>query len=271
MNEYEAKQERRRERLERAAELARKRAAGANRTATAIWDGIPFGQPILVGHHSEKRHRNALRKADNAMRRSLEESKRAHELEARAAAVGTAGISSDDPDAPSKIRERIAELEAEHARMKDVNARFRKGDTKALTAEEGRAFLALLRVCPHERQPYPGYAISNSSANIRRLKERLAEVERRAGITAPEPKILAGDVRLEQSPEDNRTRLYFPGKPPVEVRARLKANGFRWSPTEGAWQRHYQDSAMSAYLALGYRYDSEAREWRAPAGKEETS
>jgi hypothetical protein len=32
-------------------------------------------------------------------------------------------------------------------------------------------------------------------------------------------------------------QLIFPGKPSDEIRARLKSNGFRWSPTAGAWQR----------------------------------
>jgi hypothetical protein len=34
--------------------------------------GIVFGQPILVGHHSEKKHRKTIERADNAMRKSIE-------------------------------------------------------------------------------------------------------------------------------------------------------------------------------------------------------
>ncbi|HAO14890.1 MAG TPA: hypothetical protein DDE71_04930, partial [Tenacibaculum sp.] len=41
--------------------------------------GIPFGQPILVGHHSEKRHRRTIEKAHRAMDKCLEESKKAEE------------------------------------------------------------------------------------------------------------------------------------------------------------------------------------------------
>jgi len=39
--------------------------------------GIVAGQPILVGHHSEKRHRRDLNKSWNAMGKSVEESKKA--------------------------------------------------------------------------------------------------------------------------------------------------------------------------------------------------
>lgn len=44
---------------------------------------IPMGQPILVGHHSEKRHRSDLNKSWNAMDKAVEESKKAESYENR--------------------------------------------------------------------------------------------------------------------------------------------------------------------------------------------
>ncbi len=35
--------------------------------------GIVFGQPILVGHHSERKHRKTIERAHNAMNKSIEE------------------------------------------------------------------------------------------------------------------------------------------------------------------------------------------------------
>lgn len=46
--------------------------------------GIPLGQPILVGHHSERKHRKVLEKADNAMRKSISESEKAEDYKRRA-------------------------------------------------------------------------------------------------------------------------------------------------------------------------------------------
>ena len=46
--------------------------------------GIVFGQPILVGHHSEKRHRRDLDKSWNAMGKSVEESKKAETYQGKA-------------------------------------------------------------------------------------------------------------------------------------------------------------------------------------------
>jgi hypothetical protein len=40
--------------------------------------------------------------------------------------------------------------------------------------------------------------------------------------------------------------MIFPGKPAAEERDKLKSYGFRWSPTEGAWQRHLSNAAKYA-------------------------
>src|SRR5687767_11343825 len=71
-NPYEAKQAARRGRLQRASERARRESQTAHGQAANIWGAIPMGQPILVGHHSERRHRRDLAKADRAMRKSID-------------------------------------------------------------------------------------------------------------------------------------------------------------------------------------------------------
>lgn len=47
-----------------------------------------------------------------------------------------------------------------------------------------------------------------------------------------------------------RLQLVFDGKPEDGTRERLKANGFRWSPKNGAWQRQLTDNARRALKAL---------------------
>jgi hypothetical protein len=62
------------ERAERFTDYSEKRAEDANRAhaaVTAITDGIPMGQPILVGHHSEKHARRDAEKIENGMRRAV--------------------------------------------------------------------------------------------------------------------------------------------------------------------------------------------------------
>ena len=71
MNSHEAKQEAKRARLARAAERASAEAETLFTSARREVDGIPPGQPILVGHHSEGRHRGALRRHDSKMRKAF--------------------------------------------------------------------------------------------------------------------------------------------------------------------------------------------------------
>jgi hypothetical protein len=40
--------------------------------------------------------------------------------------------------------------------------------------------------------------------------------------------------------------MIFPGKPDEHTRRLLKANGFRWSPSQGAWQRHLNEAGRWA-------------------------
>lgn len=46
--------------------------------------GIPFGQPILVGHHSERKHRKTIERATKAFDKAIEEDKKTEEYNSRA-------------------------------------------------------------------------------------------------------------------------------------------------------------------------------------------
>src|SRR3546814_9320821 len=77
-----------------------------------------------------------------AMGRAVAESKRADELRRKAASVGTAGISIEDPEAGEKIADKVVRLEAKQARMKAANAAIRK-HRKAGPAEQIEALVVL--------------------------------------------------------------------------------------------------------------------------------
>ncbi|MFD9047756.1 DUF3560 domain-containing protein [Streptomyces zaomyceticus] len=89
------------------------RAAGASRAALAearsIGSAIPFGQPVLVGHHSEKRHRAALNRIDSKMRRGVDEGNRAEHWASRADAAAHYEQHRKDP---ARTLRRLKELEA---------------------------------------------------------------------------------------------------------------------------------------------------------------
>lgn len=79
------RQEQRAERFEEYADNRQADAHSAKAAVDAIADGIPFGQPILVGHHSERHARRDAEKIENGMRRAVKMWETARYWEQRAA------------------------------------------------------------------------------------------------------------------------------------------------------------------------------------------
>ena len=273
MNTYEQKQEDKRQRLLDAADRAETRSSEAYGRADLREDasGIPLGQPILVGHHSEGRHRAAIKRADNAMRKSINEGKRAGELRAKAAGVGTGGISSDDPEAVKKLKSKIETLEQRQDLMKRSNKIIKAAYKSGVTCPESDGwgpYLCKLRALPNgagytERTAaalivpdwgtsvgYQKYQLTNNNANIRRLKLRLKDLETKAEAETKR-ETLEGICEIVQNVEENRIQFIFDGKPSADIRGIMKSHGFRWAPSQGAWQRQLTNNAKySARLAI---------------------
>jgi hypothetical protein len=105
-----ARAEERADRYAGYADNAAARSTAAYEQARYIADGIPMGQPVLVGHHSERRHRRDLERVHSGMRRSIEEDKKAGYHAGRAEAAAT--YQQHREDVPRTLR-RIEKLEAE--------------------------------------------------------------------------------------------------------------------------------------------------------------
>ncbi len=105
--------ERAEERSERFSEYSEHRAADADRAqkaVAAIADNIPFGQPILVGHHSERRARRDAQKIENGMRRAIKMWDTANYWTDRAAGAIRNAKHKERPDVRAR---RIKGLEAD--------------------------------------------------------------------------------------------------------------------------------------------------------------
>lgn len=103
--------EERAERFDNYSESRANDAEQARKTVDSIVKHIPFGQPILVGHHSEKRARRDARRVDEGMRKSIKMWDTSKYWTARAeAAIGSAKY-KERPDVRAR---RIKKLEAEH-------------------------------------------------------------------------------------------------------------------------------------------------------------
>jgi len=143
------------ERLQTKAEKHRERAAKASAQSDHYYeksnehrDFLSLGEPIKVGHHSEKRHRRIIEQANTNMGKSVEASKKADELLERAAGAEAASdnIFIDTPECLPRLREKLDRLVAFQEKAK---AQRKAGED------------------------VPHFVTANNGANIRRVKKQL--------------------------------------------------------------------------------------------------
>lgn len=262
MNSYEQRQEQKRQRyLDRAKAAERASDAAFNSTANKTLANMQ-GEPIKIGHHSERRHRRLIERADRDMRRSIDESNKAKHYEQKAATVGRGGISSDDPEALAKLRAKLEGLEKMQADMKAANKIIRskpKNEStpekiEQLTAmgfESGRAH-QLFKPDFCGRIGFPSYALQNNNANIKRVRLRVATLEH-----AEQAKQEAGDdtervthegdgFQVVEHIDDGRIWFVFDSKPSRETCQMMRRNGWKWSRQRMAWVRHLNGNGRAS-------------------------
>ncbi len=77
------------------------------------------------------------------------------------------------------------------------------------------------------------------------LRVRIAELEQRQTVPAPEGWSFSGG-EVVMNKEKNHVQIIFDGKPDADVRAALKQSGFRWAPSQRAWQRMLNQNGIYA-------------------------
>lgn len=248
---FEEKREARKEAYERLAAKNAELSKASFTRASAIGSMIPMGQPILVGHHSERRHRRDIERIDNAMRASIEADKKAAYYAEKAEAMeSNNAISSDDPNALERLQEKLDKLTKKQEMFKAVNKIVRD---KKLSPNQKVEKMVALGVSETVAQKFlstetfsgpgiPRYELTNNNANMKRIEQRIKQLKKVESIPHSEEEI--NGVRLVVSPEDNRVQLFFPGKPSEEKRTELKRNGFRWAPSVGAWMAYLNPYAV---------------------------
>lgn len=164
--------------------------------------------------------------------------------------VGMGGISSDEPEAERKLKDKIKGLEMAHEEMKKCNAYWKKHQTLdglEVSPEVKKAAIKNLSFWASYREakdlkPFDSYNLSNNKQNIKRLQKRLEELSNRSSLEGWE--FDGGKVVCNQ--EANRVQILFDDKPDSDVRSELKQNGFRWAPSQGAWQRQLNENGIRA-------------------------
>lgn len=129
-------------------------------------------------------------------------------------------IKSSDPEALNKLKEKLRLAEEEHQGYKDYNINARKEKKETLSS----------------------YVLQNSNGRIKAIKDRIAHLERLAAkaeaIPVEERTTETNGIKVIDNIEANRLQIIFPGKPDANTRTELKKHGFRWCPTNSAWQRY---------------------------------
>ena len=156
-------------------------------------------------------------------------------------------IKSGDEDAVEKLERKLDELKAAQEKMKAANRAIRmkdseKGDAKLKELGFSDAQIKELREPDYcGRVGFPDYALQNNNANIHRTEDRLKSLKatKERGTQETECKFF----KVVKNTEIMRLQLIFDGKPDPEVRDILKGNGFKWAPSQSAWQRKLTGNA----------------------------
>ena len=171
------------------------------------------------------------------------------------AILTNASIKSNDDAATAKLQDKYDKLKAELENGKAMNAYFRKYGTikgfPGVSDKTAQEFLEAREREPYfNKQPYASYHMANVNAELRRIQARIdtlnkAKAQSEAAKANPQaaaeataanyPKL--DGVQVQENADEMRIQLRFDDIPPAETREKLKRNGFRWSPSQKAWQR----------------------------------
>lgn len=224
---YKEKREAKKERYEELGEKNHKLSKETSDQARKMQDVIPFGQPILVGHHSEKGDRSYRGKIEKKWQKSFEISKKADYYDDKVKAMThNRAISRDDPEAVTKLQAKIEHEKLVHktAKAKRKDFRDRKEELiKELTDREYWSKYYLL-------ESY----MTGATAEIKRCQGRIQEIQDLEKI--PDIDETINNIKLYTA--EGRIRIDFGFKPDEETRTKLKQHSFKWSPYNQVWQNY---------------------------------
>jgi hypothetical protein len=164
--------------------------------------------------------------------------------------MSSKAISSSDPNALEKLGAKLEACQKQQAHMKEVNAYYRKfGTCKGcpdVPDEMAAKIDAKIESSSYswDKQPFASYELTNNNSEIKRIKQRIDELERHREVGFVGWRFAGGEAVVNNG--INRLQLFFDERPDSEKCSVLKRKGFHWSPREGAWQRQLNDNAIYA-------------------------
>ena len=157
-------------------------------------------------------------------------------------------IRSDDPDAIEKLTGKLTVCKERQEWMKEVNAYYRKHGTirgmPRMTEQMAEKLEAEMKIVTWDPMPYPRFQLTNNNAEIHRLEKRIDELSKAQTLGFEGWEFDGG--KAVANTQKSRLQLFFDEKPDESKRTMLKRYGFRWTPTEGAWQRLLNENTIYA-------------------------
>lgn len=195
----------------------------------------------------------------NARRDSLfQEYKQIEGILDKIKGIGTGAVDLADPHAREILTDQLNAYQKSLDDAKAANAYYRKHKTldgcpgigpkerewltrPGVFAKGGGSPLELYGC------PFPPYELQSRRGYIKRVADRLAELDRLDAAKAnPAESTKFDGGEIVRNATENRLQILFDDKPDEDTRAALKSNGFRWSPRFQAWQRQLTANAESA-------------------------
>lgn len=212
--DYEERREKRKLRYDELSRRAEERSAQySNSKANRILAMTP-GQPIIIGHHSERMARRLHQKAWQDIGKSIEEDKKSQYYKDKVDTVENSKvIYNDDPNAIQKLKDKLEYLEKQKELIK-------------------------------QDEEHTSWQLQNIGARIRETKRRIARLEKLEKIEFEDREFVGG--KIVHNKEINRIQILFDEIPNEETRSALKHRGFHWSRREGAWQREFNENTIKA-------------------------
>lgn len=147
------------------------------------------------------------------------------------------------------LEKKLENAKKSHVFMKAANAiiRSKKNVEERLQSElniSASQVTKLLTPDYANRKGIPQYMLTNNLAEIKRLEARVNEVKKlntKREEGNKEKSFEGGSVVYNYG--ENRLQILFDQKPDEKMRTLLKSNGFKWAPSQSAWQRQLTPNA----------------------------
>lgn len=178
----------------------------------------------------------------------------------------------DKLKALEESHDKAVKANAEIRKLKKLNLSFNETITKieeyllnnGFTSKEVESITSVSK--RHENLNWVGFHTTNSSAEIRRIKQRIEleeKLKKTAEVKGDSEKYHFDGGYIFNDYSENRIKIHFDEKPNEEIRSFLKSSGhnFKWSPFNKVWQRqlttYYKGFKEKLFEFLGVNLNPE--------------